>query len=113
MQLSAEPATLQKKKKQLAKIPTKPLLQTQKMAQEGVQVIEFSPPPRGGDGTSTNPAEGSGETETDSNDDPLVSGPINPMTIPRTSGPILRTQSKLADHPGLRLYQMPSQPCPI
>lgn len=52
------------------------------MALEGVQLIEFSSSPKSGDGILTSMAESYGETEINSNNDPLVSGPITPVTFP-------------------------------
>lgn len=40
------------------------------------------PLPKDGERTLTTLARSPGENDTDSNDDPLVSGPINPVTVP-------------------------------
>lgn len=52
------------------------------MALKGVEVVEFTPFPKDGERTLTVPMDGLMESDTDSNDDPLVSHPVIPVTIP-------------------------------
>lgn len=47
---------------------------------KGVEIIEFTPYPKNGERCPIEPAEGSGGSDTD--EDPLISGPVTPMTIP-------------------------------
>lgn len=49
---------------------------------KGVEVVEFTLSPKWPEGTPTPPTDGQELTDTDSDDDPLVSGPITPVTIP-------------------------------
>lgn len=46
------------------------------------EVMEFNSSPKHGGGTLTPPEEYQGFSDTDYEDDPLVSGPIMPVTMP-------------------------------
>lgn len=53
-----------------------------KMALKSMEVIKFTPSPKQAVGIPTLLGEDQGSTNTDSSDNPLVSGPIIPVTMP-------------------------------
>lgn len=72
--LQAQKTTLQLTKKSIKLLPW-----VCGTALEGMEVIEFTPSPRDGKKTLI---RGPGESGTDSDNDPLVSGPISSVTVP-------------------------------
>lgn len=52
------------------------------MALKGVEVIKFTPSPKWDKGIPTLPTKSQGLMDTDSDNDPLVSGLITPVMIP-------------------------------
>lgn len=60
----------------------KPTQRKQETAQEGMEAVEFTPSPKDGERTPSVPAYGLMESDTDSDDVPLVSHLVIPVTIP-------------------------------
>lgn len=52
------------------------------MALKGLEVVEFVPSPQSGEGTPISLTEGQGLSNTDTDDNPLVSGPVMPVMVP-------------------------------
>lgn len=74
---------------------------------EGIEVIDCSPFSYGDQGTPTTPEW----SDTDSNDDSLVSHPMDSITIPGELIMLsLGTQGKMLDFTGLRLHQVRDEP---